>query len=232
MTGYATDDLTRPLGQARRAPVVRATLSARTTFSLLTGVMSVILAAQIWRGQRPDESGASTIKRRAEGNPAESAQSAASRATTAAPEGDRPRMSAQEMENAAGVTVVRGGGSGAPESVVIQVQPERSSAPPPDRKLLERSRHGSLPRIGADGTRPSLIYARPAPADITGKPRIAILVGGLGVSQSATSDAIAKLPEAVSLAFAPYGGDLERLTQRARGEGHEIFLQAPMEPFD
>jgi uncharacterized protein len=36
----------------------------------------------------------------------------------------------------------------------------------------------------------------------------------------------------VSLAFAPYGADLERQVQRAREEGHEVLLQAPMEPFD
>ncbi len=29
----------------------------------------------------------------------------------------------------------------------------------------------------------------------------------------------------------PYGGDVERLATRARGEGHEILLQVPMEPF-
>src|SRR5262249_37652362 len=41
-----------------------------------------------------------------------------------------------------------------------------------------------------------------------------------------------KLPGAVTLAFAPYGADLERWVSRARGEGHEILLQVPMEPFD
>jgi uncharacterized protein len=62
--------------------------------------------------------------------------------------------------------------------------------------------------------------------------RVAILIGGLGISASATADAISRLPGEVSLAFAPYGGDLEKLAQRARGDGHEIFLQVPMEPFD
>jgi polysaccharide deacetylase 2 family uncharacterized protein YibQ len=36
----------------------------------------------------------------------------------------------------------------------------------------------------------------------------------------------------VTLAFAPYAPDLERLTARARGDGHEVLLQVPMEPFD
>jgi polysaccharide deacetylase 2 family uncharacterized protein YibQ len=36
----------------------------------------------------------------------------------------------------------------------------------------------------------------------------------------------------VTLGFTPYGQDLERLVARARGEGREIVLQVPMEPFD
>src|SRR5262249_20893547 len=56
-------------------------------------------------------------------------------------------------------------------------------------------------------------------------------VTGLGISSTATGEAL-KLPRAVSLAFAPYGSDLDRIASRARGEGHEILLRLPMEPFD
>jgi len=89
-------------------------------------------------------------------------------------------------------------------------------------------------KVGPDGATPAQVYARPlGPAPAT-KPagRIAIMVGGLGISQSSTSEAIARLPGAVSLAFAPYGADLEKTAARARAEGHEVFLQVPMEPFD
>ena len=55
---------------------------------------------------------------------------------------------------------------------------------------------------------------------------------GLGIGQSATANAIDKLPAPVTLAFAPYGGDLERQVARAREAGHEVMLQVPMEPFD
>ena len=50
--------------------------------------------------------------------------------------------------------------------------------------------------------------------------------------QSVTSDTIARLPGEVSLAFAPYGNDLERQVQTARSAGHEVLLHLPMEPFD
>ena len=51
-------------------------------------------------------------------------------------------------------------------------------------------------------------------------------------ARAATADALGKLPGPVTLAFAPYGSDLEQLVARARGEGHEVLLQVPMEPFD
>jgi polysaccharide deacetylase 2 family uncharacterized protein YibQ len=36
----------------------------------------------------------------------------------------------------------------------------------------------------------------------------------------------------VTLAFAPYGADLDRQASRARDSGHELLVQVPMEPFD
>src|SRR5262249_41081308 len=64
------------------------------------------------------------------------------------------------------------------------------------------------------------------------RPRIALVMTGLAVSGATTSEALAKLPGAVTLAFTPYGTDVDRVAARARGEGHEILLQVPMEPFD
>ena len=102
----------------------------------------------------------------------------------------------------------------------------------PIARLVEKSRFGLLPRIGADGARPAEIYARPVVQSPRAKAaaRVAILVGGLGIDAAATAAAISRLPAAISLGFAPYGGDLERDAARAREAGHEILLQAPMEP--
>jgi polysaccharide deacetylase 2 family uncharacterized protein YibQ len=58
------------------------------------------------------------------------------------------------------------------------------------------------------------------------------VITGLGVSASGTADAINKLPGPITFAFAPYGVDLERVAGKARGLGHELLLQVPMEPFD
>jgi polysaccharide deacetylase 2 family uncharacterized protein YibQ len=108
-----------------------------------------------------------------------------------------------------------------------------TDAVPLDQKFAEMTAHGSVPKIAADGTRPADAYARPV-QPIPGKPgapRIALIVGGLGVSASATADAIAKLPGPVTLGFVPYGSDLASLVARARDGGHEVLLQVPMEPF-
>jgi len=115
------------------------------------------------------------------------------------------------------------------QSIGLQLEPA------PDPRLVEKGRHGPLPRIGADGSRPSEIYARPevsAPGLKPGAPRIAIVVGGMGLNAAATSAAVAMLPGAVTLGFAPYGADLDRQTANAREAGHELLLQAPMEPLD
>jgi polysaccharide deacetylase 2 family uncharacterized protein YibQ len=103
----------------------------------------------------------------------------------------------------------------------------------PDQKFVEMTPHGPIPKIAADGMRPAEVFAQPVKT-IPGKPdapRVALIVGGLGVSASVTADAIGKLPGAVTLAFMPYSYDVDHLAGRARREGHEVLLQAPMEPF-
>jgi uncharacterized protein len=109
-----------------------------------------------------------------------------------------------------------------------------AEAPPNDQKLFETTPQGPIPKIAANGMRPAEAYAQPVRA-IAGKPdapRVALIVGGLGVSASLTNDAISKLPGAVTLAFMPYSYDVDHLAGRARRAGHEILLQAPMEPFN
>jgi polysaccharide deacetylase 2 family uncharacterized protein YibQ len=103
-----------------------------------------------------------------------------------------------------------------------------------DPKLIEKSRHGGIPMIAADGTRPSAAYARPRelPANRKDAPRIAIVISGVGISASGTADAFGKLPPTVTFALAPYAADIEKLAARALGENHEVLLQVPMEPFD
>ncbi|WP_193367100.1 divergent polysaccharide deacetylase family protein [Pelagibius marinus] len=62
------------------------------------------------------------------------------------------------------------------------------------------------------------------------RPRIAVVLTGLGVSDSATEAAINKLPPAITLSFSPYARGLERWIALARSRGHEVMLDLPMEP--
>lgn len=104
----------------------------------------------------------------------------------------------------------------------------------PIEGLSERTVHGLLPQISSDGKTPAQQYARPltreqADPDVA---KIAILVGGMGLSATGTSVAINRLPPEVTLAFAPYATGLQDWVHKARQNGHEVMLQVPMEPYD
>ena len=99
----------------------------------------------------------------------------------------------------------------------------------PNEELLEEGPFGRLPIISADGLKPMDQYARPW-SGARGT-RIAIVVGGLGLSQTGTQKAIRELPPEVTLGFAATGNSLQRWMQEGRREGHEILLQIPFEPF-
>jgi polysaccharide deacetylase 2 family uncharacterized protein YibQ len=137
------------------------------------------------------------------------------------------------------VTIIDGKSGERQEIIIKDTDPSLAANPPAkpagtaDDRLVEASRFGPIPRIAPDGARPLDVYASAAAQNADRRAaRIAIVVGGLGISTATTNEAIAKLPDSVTLAFAPYGNDLPKLAARARGTGHEILLQLPMEPFD
>lgn len=95
--------------------------------------------------------------------------------------------------------------------------------------LLERLRAGRVPRVAPDGTTSWQYYARPFPQEDK-RPRIAILVTGLGQADAATQEAIDRLPGAVSFVFTPSGENLQAKVDQARSKGHEVLLAVPMQP--
>jgi len=100
-----------------------------------------------------------------------------------------------------------------------------------DPTLIELSNDGPLPQIASDGRKPMDVYARPADRSDP-RPKIAMIVGGLGLGEAVTQAAIDRLPAGVTLAVTPYGSSLQGLVSTARAKGHEILLEMPMEPFD
>lgn len=103
--------------------------------------------------------------------------------------------------------------------------------PAPVDALLRQSPHGPLPVIAKDGRQPWRIYGRPFDAPAA-RPRLSVIVAGLGLDRDATEAAITKLPADVTLAFSPYAGNLESWIRKAREAGHEVLLMLPAETED
>ena len=101
-----------------------------------------------------------------------------------------------------------------------------------DPRIAAEGLFGTLPVIAENGLRALDLYARPASQDLSDLPGIAIIVGDLGLSQTATKSAIDRLPPEVTLAFSPYGSSLDRWVGRARQKGHELLIELPLEPYD
>ncbi len=111
-------------------------------------------------------------------------------------------------------------------------EPVLSLAVNPDSRVIERSDYGFLPKISEAGVRPLDAYSRPIVREFTSIPKIAVIIGGLGLSETGTQNAIDSLPPDVTFALAPYGKDLDIWMQQIRLKGHELLLQLPLEPFD
>lgn len=88
--------------------------------------------------------------------------------------------------------------------------------------------NGPLPVIAPDGRVPAQAYARPFRSN--GKPRVALIVGGLGLNAVTTRAAIERLPAEVTLSFVPYAQGLQGWIDLARAQGHEVMIEIPMEP--
>ncbi len=118
------------------------------------------------------------------------------------------------------------------EAAII-VSPRRSLKPAPFAEVSEAGPYGALPRIGSGNKKPQNVYARTVSAGIvhSNMPKVAILLGGMGLNTELTKKATGELPGEVTFAFAPYGEDLQAQVNRARAQGHEVMLQLPLEPF-
>jgi uncharacterized protein len=114
----------------------------------------------------------------------------------------------------------------------IVISPRRALTPAPAKNLVEDTTVGPLPKVGNGNRKPSSVYARPVSMNVvhSDSPKIAIIIGGLGLNTKLTQRAIAELPADISLAFAPYGENLQDQVNKARKEGHEVLLQVPLEP--
>jgi uncharacterized protein len=237
------DDLSTPLGQttaARGKRRYRLPFTAAQALAALFGVFLAIFVGVAVFNDNP--LGGEPIARvaipslAATGEKAAAAPSAASEHDAKSTDGHITAGHIAPGEQKT-VTIIDGS-SGARQDVVIGAEATDKSAVGPgamagiDPRLLEKSHYGMIPII-SDGLKPFTVYAAEADRARAAKmPVVSIVVGGLGVGAAKTTEAIMKLPAAVTLAFTPYGSDPGKLAERARAQRHEILLQVPMEPFD
>jgi polysaccharide deacetylase 2 family uncharacterized protein YibQ len=119
-----------------------------------------------------------------------------------------------------------------PPAEPVNAGPNSPGAPiaAPIREILEVSPDiggVGLPRVAPGQKPPMQAYAGGFdPADH--RPRIALLISGIGLAEPESEEAI-RLPPAVTLAVSPYASDPEELLQKARARGHEFTLSIPME---
>lgn len=234
------DDLSAPLGQntARAKRRFRLPFTGMQALAVLLGLFLVTFAGFALFNSNPF--GGEPIVRIAlpQATPGEKSASAAPAISEPMAKSATKPPAASEQKT---VTIIDGS-SGKHQEVPIggaidgPAKAETQAAPAMmagiDPRLLEKTRYGMIPVV-ADGLRPFTVYAAEADRARAAKmPIVAIVVGGLGVGAAKTTDAIMKLPPAVTLAFTPYGSDPGKLAERARAQRHEILLQIPMEPFD
>jgi len=235
----AADDLSAPLGQnPKKKRRFRLPVAIPQVVAGLLGLIVAVFAA--WALVMDDPLGGEpmavvatpVLQTKSEASKTEPMPTVASGAAQGPRSYDGPVPGQATPPGSQTITIIDGS-TGKRQEVAIPASPNKNA--PVEQRLLESSRHGSIPKIGPDGARPAEAYARPVKAAASGKadgPRIAIVVGGLGISNSGTQEALSKLPGPVTFAFAPYAPDAERLVARARAGGHEVLLQVPMEPFD
>jgi polysaccharide deacetylase 2 family uncharacterized protein YibQ len=236
----AADDLSAPLGQetiVRRKRRYRLPFTGIQALAVLLGLFLVVFVG--FAVFNDDPLGGEPIVRIALPQTTPGEKPATAPPTAAEPVTKSAIKQAAPADQKT-ITIIDGS-SGARHDVTISgdgADKTEADAPPAammagiDQRLLEKSRYGMIPVV-ADGLKPFTAYAAEADRAKAAKmPVVAIVVGGLGVGAAKTTDAIMKLPPAVTLAFTPYGSDPTKLAERARAQRHEILLQIPMEPFD
>lgn len=222
------DDLNRPLGigpqrhaSSRRGRVVAGLLAGAATL----GLVAVLMGADPRGGEPFAVASLPPFPKPSDPAPVP----AGDPMPTGSTRSPSPTSAPPRPEN--GVTVLRAGqGAGGAGPLVIKVPQALglSEVASVDKRLVEATRYGPLPRIAADGARSSEVYARPPVFSGTigaGSPRVAVVVSGLGSDATLTDDAIRQMPAAVTLAFSPYGKGLDGAAERAKAAGHEVLLQ-------
>jgi polysaccharide deacetylase 2 family uncharacterized protein YibQ len=214
------NDLTTPLTGRKRKSGGRHLPVARTLFAVLVLIAAAFVLRLVLtddpNGGRPSEEVAIASTRNS--NAVANEVSTGPVTITADP---------QQFPAGSSITSVPTGTGGAGS---IAGLPDVFGALP---DLSEETSDGPIPRVSTTGQTPFAAYARPVDAAAVGSAAmVSIIVTGLGINEQGSLDAIDQLPDAATLAFAPYGKTLTTTVAAARSAGHEVLLEVPLEPFD
>lgn len=146
------------------------------------------------------------------------------------PRAGAPRVRISLAQPAADAAAALAAAPVGPNQALISLGDQSALPAAPIAGLTAPGPGGLLPIIAADGRTPSDAYARPFRDN--GAPKVALVIGGLGLNAKATRDAIEQLPAEVTLSFVPYADGLQGWIDLARQHGHEVLLETPMEPVD
>jgi polysaccharide deacetylase 2 family uncharacterized protein YibQ len=140
--------------------------------------------------------------------------------------GDKPADTAAAPEN------VDHGAPAAPAAPDTTTPQQQAAVPPgTDEKTAAPPAPAGLPQREPVGDKTAMQLKVPPPSPGV-KPRIAVVLTGLGLSNAQTTAAVQALPANVTFAFSPYGNDLQAWADQARAAGHEVLLELPMEPLN
>jgi len=231
------DELDAPLGQKkrRRGEFVRLSFLRRLPLTrILYGILALVivgLAAQIILVENPEggkPTSSVSISSSRNSNPVANKVSSDPISVIST----NPGQSVTDLSNGASITTIGDDVPDATSGSSYGVAALSEFGVLAD--LVEETQNGPIPQMGPQGDTPFDAYARASitPQTADGRALIAIIVTGLGLSEGGTLDAIEKLPDNITLAFAPYGRTLKRTAAVARAGGHELMLEIPLEPFD
>ncbi|MBI1274879.1 hypothetical protein GC177_02775 [bacterium] len=113
-----------------------------------------------------------------------------------------------------------------PAEHAAAAKPEGHAAAAPEA----HAEHAAAPASAAAA--PPVAHAAPGFSNPDHKPELAVVLVGLGLSQSSTDLAMSALPSQIGLSFSPYAPDLRGWVEQAKDKGFEVFIDLPMEPDD
>lgn len=107
----------------------------------------------------------------------------------------------------------------------------QAPAKPPATSTARTAQPTPTPTPATRPAPPRVAFAAAKPVD-DGRPRIAIVMGQIGIGNARSRHAIERLPSQITFAIAAYSDSAAAWIRDARANGHETLLAIPMEPID